>query len=98
MSCYPSIIKILGDRTFCFLEVLKMSIWKVGKWLGVFSIGAGLVNDKIKNHEKKKRQQEESDNIDNLERLYNLKKIGAITDEDFEEFKERYKQKIKYGD
>ena len=33
---------------------------------------------KLENYEKKKRQQEESDNIDNLERLYNLKKMGYI--------------------
>ena len=52
------------------------------------------LSDKIEERRLKKRARNGFDAIDNLERLYWLKERGAISEEDFQELKEKLKKQI----
>lgn len=52
------------------------------------------LSDKFEGHRRKKRAKYGVDAIDNIGRLYKLKELGAISDKDFQELKEKLKQQI----
>ncbi len=65
-----------------------------GKFLSTVPTLAWWLSDKIENHHRKKRAKYGVDAIDNIERLYRLKERGAISQEDFQELKEKLKKEI----
>ena len=65
-----------------------------GKFLSTVPALAWWLSDKIENHKRKKRAKYGVDAIDNIERLYRLKERGAITEQDFQELKEKLKNQI----
>lgn len=65
-----------------------------GKFLSTVPTLAWWLSDKIENHKRKKRAKYGVDAIDNIERLYRLKERGAITEQDFQELKEKLKNQI----
>lgn len=67
---------------------------KRGKPFGTIRAIAWWVSDKHEAHKRKKRAKLGSDAIDNLERLYRLKERGAISKADFEELKDKLKERI----
>ena len=71
-----------------------MKITKEGKCLTTVPAICWWISDKIENHKRKKRAKYGVDAIDNIERLYRLKKRGAISEEDFQELKEKMKNQI----
>ena len=50
--------------------------------------------DKIEDRRRKKRNRNGVDVIDNLERLHRFKERGVISEEDFQELKEKMKKRI----
>ena len=64
------------------------------KFLSTVPTLAWWLSDKIENHKRKKRAKYGVDAIDNIERLYRLKEHGAITEQDFQELKEKLKNQI----
>lgn len=71
-----------------------MKTTKDGKFLTTVPVFAWWLSDKIENHQRKKRVKYGVDAIDNIERLYRLKERGAISEEDFQELKEKLKKEI----
>ena len=71
-----------------------MKTTKDGKFLSTVPTLAWWLSDKIENHKRKKRAKYGVDAIDNIERLYRLKERGAISEEDFQELKEKLKNQI----
>ena len=71
-----------------------MKMTKEGKHLTTIPTIAWWISDKIEKHRRKKRAVTESDAIDNIERLYRLKKRGAISEDDFQELKQKLKKQI----
>lgn len=65
-----------------------------GKFLSTVPAITWWLSDKIENHQRKKRVKHGVDAIDNIERLYRLKERGAISEEDFQELKEKLKKEI----
>ena len=65
-----------------------------GKFLSTVPALTWWLSDKIENHKRKKRAKYGVDAIDNIERLYRLKEHGAITEQDFQELKEKLKNQI----
>lgn len=65
-----------------------------GKFLSTVPTLTWWLSDKIENHKRKKRAKYGVDAIDNIERLYRLKEHGAITEQDFQELKEKLKNQI----
>ncbi|MBR2043545.1 MAG: hypothetical protein IJ946_04325 [Clostridia bacterium] len=65
-----------------------------GKFLSTVPALTRWLSDKIENHKRKKRAKYGVDAIDNIERLYRLKERGAITEQDFQELKEKLKNQI----
>ena len=53
--------------------------------------GTWWLADKIAERKRKRRAKQDSDVIDNLERLHRLLKCGSINEKDFEELKEKLK-------
>ena len=66
---------------------------KTGKTAAVSEV-VWWLSDKIHKRRSKKRTAHGTDAIDNIERLYRLKKRGAISEEDFQELKEKLKKEI----
>lgn len=64
------------------------------KVLSTVSALTWWLSDKIENHKCKKRAKYGVDAIDNIERLYRLKERGAISEDDFQELKEKLKNQI----
>ena len=71
-----------------------MKTTKNGKFLTTVPTITWWLSDKIEERRRKKRAKNGADAIDNLERLYRLKERGAISEEDFQELKEKLKLKI----
>lgn len=71
-----------------------MKTTKDGKFLTTVPVFAWWLSDKIEERYRKKRARTGVDAIDNLERLYRLKKRGAISEDDFQELKEKLKKEI----
>jgi len=67
---------------------------KDGKFLTTVPAITWWLSDKIEERRRKKRARNGVDAIDNLERLYRLKERGAISEEDFNELKEKLKKQI----
>ena len=65
-----------------------------GKPFGTVRAIAWWVSDKHEAHKRKKRAKFGADAIENIERLYRLKERGAISEADFEELKEKLKERI----
>lgn len=65
-----------------------------GKFLTTVPVITWWLSDKIEEHRRKKRARNGVDAIDNLERLHRLKERGAISEEDFQELKEKLKKQI----
>ena len=65
-----------------------------GKFLSTVPTLAWWLSDKIENHWRKKLAKYGVDAIDNIDRLYRLKERGAITEQDFQELKEKLKNQI----
>lgn len=65
-----------------------------GKFLSTVPALTWWLSDKIENHKRKKRAKYGVDAIDNIERLYRLKERGAISENDFQELKEKLKIQI----
>lgn len=53
--------------------------------------GTWWLADKIAERKRKRRAKQDSDVIDNLERLHRLLERGSINEKDFEELKEKLK-------
>lgn len=72
-----------------------MKIQKMGKYL---TTGGNpfiwWVSNKIETRQRRKRAKVGADAIDNLERLHRLKERGAISEDDYQELKEKLKQQI----
>ena len=71
-----------------------MKTTKNGKFLTTVPTITWWLSDKIEERRRKKRAKNGADAIDNLERLYRLKERGAISEEDFNELKEKLKEQI----
>ena len=71
-----------------------MKITKEGKCLTTVPDICWWISDKIEKHQRKKRAVTEMDAIDNIERLYRLRESGAISEDDFQELKEKLKKQI----
>ena len=56
--------------------------------------GIGWLVGKIIARQQKRQAEEDANTIDNLSRLYQLKEKGVLSQEEFEELKERMKAKI----
>ena len=67
---------------------------KDGKLSTTVPIITWWLSDKIEEHRRKKLTRKGFDAIDNLERLHRLKQRGAISEEDFQELKDRLKKQI----
>lgn len=67
---------------------------KVGKAAAVASAVTWLLSGKTHKRHRKKRAVHDADAIDNIERLYRLKKRGAISEEDFEQLKNILKERV----
>ena len=57
------------------------------------SLGSWFVN-KLIDRQRKRQAAEEADAINNISRLFQLKKEGALTEQEFIELKERMKERI----
>lgn len=71
-----------------------MKTTKNGKFRTTVPVITWWLSDKIEERRRKKRARNGVDAIDNLERLYRLKERGAISEEDFQELKEKLKKQI----
>ena len=71
-----------------------MKTTKDGKFLTTVPVITWWLSDKIEERRRKKRARHGVDAIDNLERLHRLKERGAISEEDFQELKEKLKKQI----
>ena len=71
-----------------------MKSTKDGKFLTTIPAITWWLSNKIEKRRLKKRARIGVDAIDNLERLYRLKDRGAISEEDFNELKEKLKKQI----
>ena len=58
------------------------------------SVGIGWLAAKIAARQQKRLAESTADAINNLSRLYQLKKEGVLTDQEFAELKERIKERI----
>ena len=67
-------------KNWKFLTTVQSHIWRLG--------------DKIEEHRRKRSAKKDGDVIYNLERLHRLRERGAITEADYEELKEKLKNKI----
>ena len=67
---------------------------KIGKILTTIPIGVWAIGSMVEKALKKKKDTKNTDALDNIEKLYELKKTGAISEEDFNELKERLKEQI----
>ena len=65
-----------------------------GKFLSTVPVVAWWLSDKLENHKRKNRAKYGVDAIDNIGRLYRLKECGAISEEDFQQLKEKLKNQI----
>lgn len=70
------------------------ALTKDGKFLTTVPAITWWLSDKIEEHRRKKRARNGVDAIDNLERLYRRKERGAISEDDFQELKEKLKKQI----
>ena len=61
---------------------------------GTFSAVARWLAEKVEKRSGKKRAKYGVDAIDNIERVYRLKKCGIISEQDFQELKEKLKHQI----
>ena len=66
-----------------------MKTTKEGKYLTTAPAICWWISDKIEKHQRKKRAKYGVDAIDNIERLYRLKERGAISEDGFQELKEK---------
>ena len=71
-----------------------MKTTKDGKFLTAVPVLTWWLSDKIEEHRRRKRAKHGVDAIDNLERLHQLKERGAISEDDFQELKEKLKKQI----
>ena len=68
-----------------------MKTVKDGKFLTTVPVFAWWLYDKIEERHRRKRAKHGVDAIDNLERLHRLKERAVISNEDFQELKEKLK-------
>ena len=71
-----------------------MKATKNGKFSTTVPVITWWLSDKIEERRRKKRARNGVDAIDNIERLYRLKLRGAISEDDFQELKEKLKNQI----
>ena len=57
-------------------------------------VGVSWLVSKLVARQQKRQAAADADTIDNLERLYQLKEKGILTDEEFTELKEKMKARI----
>ena len=57
-------------------------------------VGIGWLMQKMAARQQKRQAEADANTIDNLERLHQLKEKGVLTNEEFEELKDRMKAKI----
>lgn len=67
---------------------------KLGKILTTVPVFAWWTYDRIEKAFDKKNATGNANTLDNLEKLYSLKKSGAISEEDYNELKEKLKERI----
>ena len=67
---------------------------KISKWIGLAPLGIGFVLHKAEKTLEKKKTKDDVNTLNNLEKLYSLKKSGAISEEDYAELKEKLKGQI----
>lgn len=67
---------------------------KDGKFLTTVPALTWWLAEKLEKRRRKKHAKYGVDAIDNIERLYQLKKQGIISEEDFQELKEKLKNQI----
>ena len=67
---------------------------KMGKFLTTAPVFAWWAYDRIEKAIDKKKATGNANTLDNLEKLYSLKKSGAISEEDYKELKEKLKEQI----
>ena len=71
-----------------------MSINDFGRYLTTVPLCAWWLTDRIEAHRRKKHAKTDADAIDNLERLYRLKERGVISEDEYQELKNKLKQHI----
>lgn len=57
-------------------------------------VGIGWLMNKLVARQQKRQAEADANTIDNLERLYQLKEKGVLTEDEFAELKERMKVRI----
>lgn len=67
---------------------------KINRLLTTVLPGTWWLLEKIEAHKKQSRARRDADVVDNIERLHRLKAHGAISEEDFQELKEKLKDRI----
>ena len=67
---------------------------KINRLLTTVLPGTWWLFEKIEVHKKKSRARCDADVVDNIERLHRLKAHGAISEEEFQELKEKLKKQI----
>ena len=67
---------------------------KVGRILTTVPIGVWWLQDRIEKAINRKKAKENASALDNLEKLHHLREMGAISEEDFKELKEKLKSRI----
>ena len=67
---------------------------KHGRYLTTVPVISWWLSDRLEERRRKKRTRIEANAIDNLERLHRLKERGVISEEDFQELKEKLKCQI----
>ena len=67
---------------------------KAGKIIAAVPLLAWWACDKVGKSIKKKKSKDDTNTLDNLEKLHALRKSGAISEEDYEELKAKLKEQI----
>lgn len=67
---------------------------KIAKIFTAIPLCAWWIYDRAEKALKKKKTANNSNVLENLDRLYNLKKTGAISEADYDELKEKLKNQI----
>ena len=93
MSLWGCIIRLDLRDTFSggllFWEDENMALGTIGVVGGI-----GWLANRYLSKKKKRQAVADANTIDNLERLHQLKEKGVLTNEEFEELKDRMKAKI----
>ena len=93
----PCFVIIMIHSRGIFLCKINIGVdyfMKIGKILTTVPIGLWWAYDRLEKAYHKKKLKGNSDTLDNLEKLYALKKSGAISEDDYAELKDKLKEQI----